>query len=40
MQWKQKGTFDALNDISDNVTLFQLMDSIGNVNHAVSIFGK
>ena len=30
----------ALNDISDNVTLLQLMDSIGNVNHGVSIVGK
>ena len=31
--------FDILNDISENVTLVQLMDSIGNVNHSISIVG-
>ena len=30
----------ALNGISDRVTLLQFMDSIGNINHAVSIFAK
>ena len=36
---KHKGTVDDLNGISYNVTLLQLMDPIGYVNHAVSIFG-
>ena len=29
--------FDIINDISDHVTLVQLEDSAGGVNHAVSI---
>ena len=33
----KKGTFDILNDISENVTLVQLMDTLGNLNHAISI---
>ena len=35
--WNKKGDFDKLNDISENVTLEQLMDTLGNVNHAISI---
>ena len=31
------GEFDILNDISDHVTLVQLIETAGNVNHAVSI---
>ena len=37
MIWKENYAFDILNDISENVTLVQLMDSIGNANHAISI---
>ena len=37
--WKKNDAFDVLNDISENVTLVQLMDSPGNVNHAISIVG-
>ena len=33
----KKVQFNIIHDISENVTLVQLMDSIGNVNHAVSI---
>ena len=33
----KKGAFDILNDISENVTLVQLMDTIVNVNHAITI---
>ena len=33
-------TFDILNNISDHVTLVKLMDSLGNINHAVSVVGK
>ena len=29
-----------MNDISENVTLVQLMDTVGNVNNAVSIVGN
>ena len=37
--WKKNDDFDILNDISEDVTLVQLMDSIGNVNHDISIVG-
>ena len=33
-------TFDILNNISEYVTLVQLMDYIGYVNHAVSVVGE
>ena len=36
-KWKKKGAFDILNDISENVTLVQLMDTLGTVNHAIGI---
>ena len=32
--------YKILEDISENVTLGQLMDSFVNVNHAISVFGK
>ena len=31
--------FDILNEISEDVTLVQLMNSLGNVNHAISVIG-
>ena len=31
--------FDILNDISENVSLVQIMYSLGNVNHAINIVG-
>ena len=37
--WKKNDDFDILNDISEDVTLVQLMDSLGNANHAISIVG-
>ena len=37
--WKLKVWFKIINDISENFTLLQLMDTVGNVNHAVSIVG-
>ena len=37
--WKKNDAFDILNDISEDVTLVQLMDSLGNVNHAIIIVG-
>ena len=35
--WKENDAFDILKDISENVTLVQLMDSQGNLNHDISI---
>ena len=37
--WKKNNYFDILNNISEDVTLVQLMDSLGNVNHDISIVG-
>ena len=34
---KKKGEYEILKNISTNVTLVQLMDSLGNVNHAISV---
>ena len=38
-KYKQKGSYDILTDISEDFTLVQLMDSLGNVNHAISFVG-
>ena len=40
MIWSKNYSFDILNDISENVTLVQLMNSIGNMNHAITIVGN
>ena len=37
--WKKHNGFDILNDISEDVTVVQLMESLGNVNHAISVVG-
>ena len=37
--WKKNYAFDILNDISETVTLEQLMGSLGNVNNDISIVG-
>ena len=39
VKYKQKGSYDFLEDISKDVTLVQLMDSLGNVNHTISVVG-
>ena len=39
-QWKKTGTFDILNNISEYVTLVQLMDSVVNANHKFSVVGE
>ena len=39
MIWKENDAFDILNDISSYVNLVRLMESLGNLNHAISIFG-
>ena len=35
--WKKNNDVDILNNISEDVTLIQLMESLGNVNHAISV---
>ena len=40
MKYKKKGEYDILENISENVTLVQLMDSLGNVNLAISVVGS
>ena len=37
--WKKNDSFDILNDISEYVTLVQLIDSQGNLNNDISIVG-
>ena len=37
--WHKKDGFYILKNISEYVTLVQLMESLGNVNHAISILG-
>ena len=38
-KWVKKCTFDIMNNISENVTLVQLMNNLGNLNHDISIEG-
>ena len=40
MKYKKMGEYKFLEDISANVTLVQLMDSLGNVNHDISVVGS
>ena len=40
MKYKKMGEYEILEDIGANVTLVQLMDSLGNVNHAISVVGS
>ena len=39
-RYRQKGEYDIFKDITTNVTLVQLMDSLGNNNHAISVVGS
>ena len=39
VNYKKKISYDILKDISQHVTLFQLMNSLRNVNHAISVVG-
>ena len=38
-KYKKKGSYDILKYISENVTLVKLMDSLGNMNHAIIVVG-
>ena len=40
LRYNSKGYYYILKDISEHVTLVQLMDSLGNLNHAISVFGS
>ena len=40
IKYKKLGDYKILEDISENSTLFHLMDSIGNVNHSISVVGN
>ena len=40
IKYKKMGGYNILEDISANFTLVQLMDSLGNVNHAISVVGS
>ena len=40
IKYKKMGQYKILEDISENVTLVKLMDSLGNVNHDISVVGK
>ena len=35
-KYKKKGSYDIMKDISEHVTLVQLMAYLGNVNHAIN----
>ena len=38
-KYKNMGSYDILKEISEHVTLVQLMDYLGNLNHAISVAG-
>ena len=38
--WKKNDAFGILNDIIEDVTLVQLMESLGNLNCSISIVGN
>ena len=40
IKYKKMGDYKILVDISENFTLVQFMDSIGNVNHDISVVGN
>ena len=39
IRYKKKVLYKILEDISEHVTLVQLMDSLGNMTHAISVVG-
>ena len=40
MKYKKMVEYEILENISANVTLVQFMDSLRNMNHAISVFGS
>ena len=39
IKYKKNGYYGILKEISEHVTLVQLVDYLGNVNHAISVVG-
>ena len=39
MKYKKKESYDTMSDMSENFTLFQFMNYLGDVNHAISVVG-
>ena len=39
VKFKKKGSYNMMKYINENVTLVQLMDSLGNVNRDISVVG-
>ena len=39
IKYKNMREYKILEDISENVTIVQLTDSLGNLNHAISVVG-
>ena len=39
VKYKKKRSYEILTEISEHVTLVQLMDSLRNMNHAISVAG-
>ena len=39
VKYKKKISYDILKDISEHITLVKLMDSLGNLNHDISVVG-
>ena len=37
-KYKKKGSYDIMTDISEHVNLVKIMDSLGNMNHTMSVF--
>ena len=40
IKYKKKDKYKILEDISENITLVQLIDSLINVNYAISVVGE
>ena len=39
VKYKKKVSYDIMKDISEHVTLVQLMDSVGTLNRAIGVVG-
>ena len=38
-KYLNKGSYDIMTYMGENITLFKLMDSLGNIDHAISVVG-
>ena len=39
MKYKKEGSYDIMTEMSENFTLVQLMDYLGNVKHTINVVG-